>query len=387
MSKTPDRLRLSASEQPAALRVAINGRSVGTLANAPDNLVAFEYSSEWLADGYSISPLSLPLQKRVFIPKYLPFEGLFGAFEDSLPDGWGKLLVDRMLMQQGFDPQTVQPLTRLAIVGNSGMGALTYEPQIEWEQERQHLDLDTLADECAKILKTEYSDNLDELFALGGSSGGARPKILTSYKGDDWIVKFATSAEGADAGAREYQYALAAKECGIVMPEVKLFASKTTPGYFGVKRFDRYCDAQGNVRRMHYVSAGALLETSHRIPSLDYAVLMQLTLKLTNSYEELEKLYRLMCFNVFAHNRDDHAKNFAFVYDDSIASWQLSPAYDLTYNVGMGGEHATTVNGKGRDITTDDLIGLGAKFGLAKTACRTIAEVIQEVAHSLIVER
>jgi serine/threonine-protein kinase HipA len=110
---------------------------------------------------------------------------------------------------------------------------------------------------------------------------------------------------------------------------------------------------------------------------------MRLTLKLTDSYEELQNLYRLMCFNVFAYNRDDHSKNFSFLYNQPTASWQLSPAYDLTYNAGLGGEHATTVNGKGRDITLDDLVELGQKAGLSKTICRSVAAEIQEKTRAL----
>ena len=43
-------------------------------------------------------------------------------------------------------------------------------------------------------------------------------------------------------------------------------------------------------------------------------------------------MYRRMCFNVYAHNRDDHAKNFSFLYEEEKKCWRLSPAYDLTYS-------------------------------------------------------
>jgi serine/threonine-protein kinase HipA len=364
--------------QPGSLRVVLGGVLVGTLAATPENTIAFEYSDRWLAEGFSLNPLRLPLEKRVFIPNYLPFEGLFGVFHDSLPDGWGRLLVDRMLQQQGADPDDVTPLTRLAIVGASGMGALLYEPEIKREPPAPLSDLDALADACAKILRTEYSEDLDELFALGGSSGGARPKILTRYQEEEWIIKFPASMDAPDSGEMEYRYALAAKDCGIEMPEVKLFPSKTTPGYFGVKRFDRTHTPEGGASRVHVASASALLETSHRLPNLDYAVLMRLTLKLTDDYREALKLYRLMCFNVFAHNRDDHSKNFSYLYDRAAARWQLSPAYDLTYNTGMRGEHATTIGGKGKDIGLSDLVSLGTNAGLSKIDCKTIAAEIRE---------
>ena len=124
--------------------------------------------------------------------------------------------------------------------------------------------------------------------------------------------------------------------------------------------------------------SAAILETSHRIPNLDYDILMKLTLQLTKSMEECEKLYRLMCFNVFAHNRDDHSKNFSYIYRDEEKRWILSPAYDLTYSNSIGGEHATTVNGNGADPGMDDLLSVAKKIGLGMTKARKTAAEIQE---------
>lgn len=79
------------------LGVFYHEKRVGTMALYKNHQAAFEYDKDWLADGFSISPFSLPLEKKVFIPKIDPFEGLFGVFADSLPDGWGRLLVDRLM--------------------------------------------------------------------------------------------------------------------------------------------------------------------------------------------------------------------------------------------------------------------------------------------------
>jgi serine/threonine-protein kinase HipA len=365
----------------------MEGRLVGTLATTDKGLVAFAYDEAWLTEGFSISPLSLPLEPGVFLPRFQPFEGIFGVFDDSLPDGWGRMLVDRMLRKQGVKPATIDQLTRLAIVGASGMGALTYEPAFDLSASQQLLDFDALADECARILADKPAAHLDEVFALGGSSGGARPKVLTEVDGESWIIKFFASMDAPDAGLMEYEYASATRVCGIEMPETHLFASKRCPGYFGVRRFDRTGEvnpATGHPHRVHMVSAGALLETSHRIPNLDYLLLARLTLRLTDSLNELERLYRLMCFNVFAHNRDDHAKNFAFVCDPATGIWRLSPAFDLTWSPGMGGEHATTVDGKGTSLTLDDLVSCGMKMGLPSRTCRLVAHNIRDATVTLV---
>ncbi len=364
--------------------VFYHDRQVGTMALYENRLAAFEYDGEWLRDGFSISPFSLPLEKKVFVPKIDPFEGLFGAFADSLPDGWGRLLVDRLMRRNGLNPQTIGSLERLAIVGNSGMGALTYRPVILMENVQGDLSLDEIAGECSRILNTESSENLDYLFAKGGSSGGARPKILTKVGEEDWIIKFPSSDDSQDIGKQEYDYALCAQACGLNMEEVRLFPSNKTKGYFETKRFDRR--GKGEEGKVHMVSAAGLLETSHRIPNLDYDILMKLTLQLTRSMEECEKLYRLMCFNVFAHNRDDHSKNFTYLYEEKAQRWILSPAYDLTYSSSLGGEHATTVNGNGVNPGMEDILAVAEKIGLNVAKSQKTANEIRECVYEMLGE-
>ncbi len=356
-----------------SLNVYMCGRKVGTLATTSGHLVAFEYDNDWLSDGFAISPFSLPLQKGVFVPKgYHPFEGVFGVFSDSLPDGWGRLLVDRLLTNEKLNPAEVDSLNRLAIVASTGMGALTYYPENKISMCVEGLSLDRIASECQKMFETETSEELDALFQLGGSSGGARPKVFYQIDGEEWIVKFPSSMDVKNIGEQEYRYSQCAKQCGIDMPETRLLPSNTSTGYFAVKRFDR---EQGE--RIHMISVSALLETSHRIPNLDYNTLMQLTMKLTGDYGEIEKMYRLMCFNVFAHNRDDHSKNFSFLYRQG--RWQLSPAYDLTYSSSIGGEHATTVNGNGRNPGMEEILAVAEQIKFDTRRAKTIAEDIQEI--------
>jgi serine/threonine-protein kinase HipA len=377
--------QLTATGLPAVthLRVSHEGDPVGTLALSRAGLVAFEYSESWLAHGFSLNPLSLPLEKRVFLPRADSFEGLFGVFNESLPDDWGWLLVDRILRERGVEPASLHRVARLAIVGTSGMGALTYEPELEPQAAITLRDLDTLAEECAAVLEARQVDDLDELFVLGGSSGGARPKILTEVAGEPWIIKFPSSIDGVHSGLMEYEYSLAAKACGIAMPETRLFPSKQGPGFFGVKRFDRET-GNSETRRIHMASVSALLETTHRVPNLDYTVIARLLLKLTSDLGEVEKLFKQMCFNVLAHNQDDHSKNFALLYSRVSNAWRLSPAFDLTYSTGMMGEHATTVRGKGKDISVNDLIECGTSMGLRHRSCQKIALAVEEIAVPLV---
>lgn len=285
-----------------------------------------------------------------------------------------------MLNSQNINPREINAIGRLAIVGETGMGALSYRPEYNILENKDYQeDYDSLALSCKKILNTEYSDDLDNLFRLGGSSGGERPKILTKINNEDWIIKFPSSLDNKDIGRLEYLYSLCAKKCKINMPETKLFPSKTSSGYFGIKRFDRKKSSTGTIRKIHMISVSGLLETSHRIPNLDYNDLMQLTLNLTKSFEEVEKLFRLMCFNVFSHNRDDHSKNFSFIYNEEFKKWELSPAYDLTYSYSINGEHATTINGNQANQSLKDILKVAENIGLDKKKAEDIASEIESI--------
>lgn len=347
--------------------VFINGQTVGRLALTPDNLCAFEYSSGFLAEGQSISPFYLPLRPGVFLARRSPFSGNFGVFQDSLPDGWGNLLLDRFLRSQKINPDSLTALDRLSLVGASGMGALEYRPDNSFPSSGNIIDLDFLASEAEKILnQTDEGTSLDVLFELGGSSGGARPKVLLAIDGEEWLIKFRSTADPVNVGQIEYQYSLLAKDCGIEMPETKLFEGK----YFGVRRFDR----EGKTK-IHVLSAAGLLNADFRIPSLDYQSLLTACFKLTHDIEEVYKLYRLMVFNVLIKNRDDHARNFSFMLRNGI--WKLSPAYDLLPSSGFNGFHTTTIAGQG-DPKRSDIQLVSESLRLNKTRAKEIYEFVEE---------
>ena len=361
------------------LNVLYHNQLVGNLIMADRYHAAFQYSKEWLNNGFSISPFLLPLTDKLYIGSDKPFfDGLHGVFSDSLPDGWGRLLVDRILRRNGINPLTLSPVDRLAIVGSSGMGALTYEPEFVLTEQSKDISIDYLAEECRKILFNEETDNLDEIFLKGGSSGGARPKALIDIEKEAWIVKFPNKEDDENIGLQEYNYSLCAKKCGINISESRLFPSKIyKTGIFGTKRFDRK-----NHKRLHMVSVCGLLETSHRIPSLDYNDLLKLTYILTKNNEDVFQLFKYMCFNVFAHNRDDHSKNFSFLYNEDQKCWNIAPAYDLTYSNSINGWHATTVNGNGENPDITDIMAVAKKAGLNLNTCKNTALEIREIVNT-----
>lgn len=361
-------------KQIKSVEVRYRGRTVGTLSEFKKTLTAFQYDPEWIREGFSISPFSLPVSDKVYFSSFDPFDGLFGVFDDSLPDGWGTLLTDRFLKANGIEPQSVNSITRLSLLGSQAKGALEYHPSQLAEEQIGETDFDRLFEECQKVYASQNTtDDYDRLFSLAGSSGGARPKANISIDNEPWIIKFPFALDDRDIGEQEFRYMKAAAECGIKTAECRLLPSGKTSGYFASKRFDR--DEKGN--RIHMVSAGGLLEVSHRFPLLDYSHLMQLTSILTKDDRELKNMFSLMCFNVFFHNRDDHAKNFSFLYSEDTNSWITAPAYDLTYSNSINGEHATTVNGNGKNPSENDLLAIGKNCGLDKNWCRNRIDEIR----------
>lgn len=351
-------------------------QKIGRLA-LEDRRIYFEYDANFLQSGLEISPFKLPLKSGVTVCEDSIFEGLFGVFNDSLPDGWGRLLLDRQVRRHGIVPEQLTPLDRLTHVGQHGMGALLYEPDVSEHTTADHtINLDYLADETAQVLEgeREVEDMVAELLELSGSSSGARPKIMVGVSADKkhlvhggytlpqgfshWMVKFTSAADPKDIGAVEYAYSLMARAAGVDMMPSYLFPAKKGGGYFGVERFDRQGDS---LLHMHTVSG--LLHADHRLPSLDYESVLRAGLALTHSVKEVEKLFRLATFNVFAHNRDDHAKNISFLMN-ADGLWSAAPAYDLSFSSGPAGEHSTTIMGQGKAPGVEHLRKLAEKFSI-----------------------
>ena len=348
--------------------------------------IFFEYSPDFLKSGIELSPFKLPLKAGVFEEKSRVFDGLFGLFNDSLPDGWGSLLLDRKLRKLGKSYAEITPLDRLSLIGANPMGALEYEPAAGDSDLYGDIELDSLSGEVDRILDGEESLVLDELLKLNGSSGGARPKIVARVSSDrkqiihggksvpdgftPWIIKFSEKHDPQNSGELEYRYSLAAKAAGITMPETHLFPLKDGRGCFGVQRFDRTPEG-----KVHIHTACGLLHASHRFASLDYENLLKLTWILTRNHADVVEMVRRMIFNIKSGNKDDHSKNFSFLLN-SRYQWQLAPAYDLTPSAGINGEQTCMVNGKGCDITDADLIKTAATANVSEVEAKALIDQI-----------
>jgi|CXWL01.1.fsa_nt_gi serine/threonine-protein kinase HipA len=361
------------------------GRLVETGKRSEGGTVFFQYDAEFLRDPLWLSPFKLAPRAGLIEHRDHDFGPIFGLFDDSLPDGWGLLLMDRFFQQAGSPLAEVSVLDRLAYLGTRTMGALTYHPPSEpSDSSSRVLDLAEMAEASRQVIEGSPAEVLPLLLRAGGSPGGARPKVLVGLHGESilsgeddlppgyshWIVKFSAGAESVDSGPLEYAYSLMARNAGVTVPATRLLETHRGERYFAVERFDR----RGH-HRFHVHTFGNLLHANFRIPSCDYRQLLEVTRILTRNQGDVVECFRRMVFNVVAHNQDDHVKNFAFLMADD-GEWELAPAYDLVFAFGPGGEHSLTIAGEGRAPTRSHLLQLAGPVGISTIDADSIIDAV-----------
>lgn len=357
------------------VKVLFRDTSVGTLQLDPfSGVCVFEYDRAWLSEGFSLSPTELPLQGGLFYADKEKFNGGFAVFEDSLPDGYGLYLLERILNNEGTSLRDLSPLQRLSIVGTSGMGALSYLPVMSGFGRQRELEaleqLDVIQREALRVLSEKSAGDAGVLYYNSGNSGGARPKAMFRSKdGSHWLVKFRHTYDPVDMGINELLYMETARECGVSIPRIGLVKDK----YFAIERFDY--DEDG--RKLHVVTAAALLRTDFRNQDVDYTNLLALTGYLTQDPLQVEEMFRRMVVNLVVDNKDDHAKNFSFIC--RAGKWSLSPAYDITYSPeGSRGEHATSLFYNGNP-GLDLVLKAGVGIRIPREKCMEIVQKVESV--------
>lgn len=349
-------------------------------------LAQLEWSRDVLAMKLPVAALYYPPEPGLQAARGRAFDGLHGFLADSLPEGWGRRLMRRRLERLGVDLATLAPLDQLALVGCHGRGALIYEPATTPAEAVETFDLDALAAEAAAILAGEEGTLADTLADLAGGSGGARPKVHVGLNAEGkvsvgegelpegfipWLVKFRAPNDPDDIGPIEEAYAGMAEAAGVVMSEHHLIPAREGHGYFATRRFDR----SGGGGRLHMVSLAGAVEAPSEPGIVSYDTFLRATQAITRRKPDVEAAFRRMVFNILASNRDDHTRQHAYLMDAG-GDWRLSPAYDLTYAPGPGGEHYLDIEGEGRNPTRAHVLRLGARHSLGAKA---VAAMVEEV--------
>ncbi|KVD20764.1 toxin HipA [Burkholderia ubonensis] len=366
------------------------GTLVSTTAITGRPLIVFEYSDEARDRGLELSSYTLPLNgpklRRNFPPHQL---ALPGPVYDSLPDGWGMLLMDRLFKRRGLNPARIGPLERLAYIGNNAMGALSFEPVApEGQAPEEDIPLDRLAAEVREVLQGEGGEFLQTLLRVGGSPQGARPKVLV-YRDprtgafttaampgfEAWLIKFPAKEEHAEVCAIEMVYAECLRMCGIQTPDTLHFSLPNGLAAFATRRFDRH-----DGLRVPMQSLAAFTGADYKTAgTLDYVNFLRATQMCTNDLREKALAYERAVFNVAFNNRDDHPKNFAYVMSPS-GEWKLAPAYDVTFCEGPGGYHQMDVMGEALAIDRKAMLSLADEAEISADVAGGIVDRFCDVA-------
>jgi serine/threonine-protein kinase HipA len=366
------------------LEVRMGDLPVGRL-NDDTGAMLFQYDEAFIRSGMELSPFYLPLQQGVIDVKG-PFEGgLPGLFADSLPDYWGRSIMDARLREAGIDPGRVSVLKRLALVGEGGFGALSYHPA-ESEDRYETMTLREVVSFARKVLELSDQDlPASKILREAGSNPGGRfPKLSVGWHPEQRRLVVGTQhlpdgflpcllklemgremPQGKTGLCRqEYEFLALAEKAGIHVPRRWLLEDGA---HLLIERFDRL---GGDRIHMHTFSGMA-----HKLPvryGASYEELIRIVLALTGDQRQVVEQFRRMVFNVLLGNRDDHVRNHAFLMHGT--KWSLSPAYDLTPTPEIL-EQSLGVNGKWTDIGKNDLLAVGKRFSIKQAD-----EIIDQIA-------
>jgi serine/threonine-protein kinase HipA len=396
--------------------VKLWGRTIGAVALEDGrDIAAFEYDPAFARSGIEIAPLMMPLGRRIYRFPQLTvktFYGLPGLLADSLPDKFGHALIDAWLALQGRTPASFNAVERLCYVGERGIGALTYKPALGPARgPSTRLQLDQLVALASEILTqrnrlaVSFTDAdkekaLLDILRVGTSAGGARAKAIIAWNPDanevrsgqvdagkgfeHWLLKFDGVRGNHDKeledsrgyGVIEYAYAKMAKDAGIAMEACRLF-EENGRRHFMTRRFDRLADG----RKLHMQSLCAMAHFDFNMAgAYAYEQALLVIRQLGLPMEAVEQQFRRMVFNIMARNQDDHAKNIAFLMNQS-GQWSLSPAFDVTYSYNPSGawtaHHQMTLNGKRDDFDLDDFRAGARSAAMKRGRAEAIIEEVR----------
>lgn len=402
----------TAYKQVEVVRVYIWNKFVGAVALDPKfNYYVFAFDEKFKQSGIDLAPLKMPINETNDVVMFtdLPeatYQRLPAMLADCLPDDFGNALVNRYMADRGILTSQITALDRLAYMGGRSMGALEFKPEIKHTTKKPFaIEIGALVQEARNTVSGDLASEehtnaaLRSIIEVGTSAGGARAKAVIAWNPNTneirsgqakveegfshWLLKF--DGIGRDRefsstqnyGRIEYAYHLMAIDAGITMSECRLL-KENGRAHFMTKRFDR---DDGNIKH-HLQTLCAMAHVDFKKKSTNsYSQLFMTIHELNLPRSAMVEAFRRMVFNVMAKNCDDHSKNFSFLLKEG-GSWELAPAYDLTYAYNPRSEwvsqHLMSVNGKFSEFTVDDLYAEANRFGVGeiKSMIKTTASVL-----------
>ena len=398
--------------------VRLWGRTIGAVSLADgEEVAAFEYDPAFARSGIELSPLVMPLSRRVYSFPALArqtFYGLPGLLADSLPDKFGHVLIDAWLATLGRAPDSFNVVERLCYTGARGMGALEFAPATgPQSRQAKQVRIDALVALASDILthrnslQTSFADDhsgqaLADILRVGTSAGGARAKAVIAWNPatnevrsgqvvagegfEYWLLKFDGVSGNRDKeqedprgfGVIEYAYANMARDCGIDISDCRLF-DENGRRHFMTRRFDRLAGGE----KLHMQSLCALAHFDFNLAgAYSYEQALFVIRQLGLPMQAIEQMFRRMVFNIIARNQDDHVKNIAFLMDKA-GQWSLAPAFDVTYSYNPNGmwtaTHQMTLNGKRDNFDLEDFRACAKVASMKRGRAEVIIDEVRSV--------
>lgn len=389
------------------IKVILFGVEIGKLGYDVDKRTSyFQYNPDFLESNQyaNIFPYIFKRIKPVQVFNKFEgdtFRGLPPMIADSLPDMFGNIIFKEWFEAKNKEFKKITPLEQLTYVSNRGMGALEYQPTAKIPKSST-INIGEIVEVLNKVLNLKNKTAEDKLndaallnvFKIGTSAGGARPKILISehkesgkiIPGDiecseaynHYLVKLCMNEEwGYNKEKIEYTYYLMAIEVGIQMMPSKLIDNK----HFATLRYDRQ-----NGEKQHVFTATGLTGWDFKKPDdSSYENVFKLALDLRVPYKDVQELFKRMVFNIVFANIDDHLKNHSFIYRRETDSWNLAPAYDLTYPLNINFNYnnlsrALSINNKRANITLEDVMTIAETYAIKnpKGIIKQVQNVIED---------
>jgi serine/threonine-protein kinase HipA len=346
----------------------------------------FGYGARYLkrANAIPVDPVSLPLSS---VPGeeqlYEPPAGLalFGAIRDAAPDFWGRRVIEAKLK---VPPNSVPESTYLLNAGTHRFGALDFRESTSSASAEgllpQLTDLQYLLEAADRVQEgLPIPARLEMLFQVA-SLGGARPKVLVSHDGKQFLAKFPAKNDPFDIPAVERACLELARACGLNVPRTDLVRLADGRNVMLIERFDRAVLSDGSFSRKHCVSALTMLG-KHEQESLasSYSEIAQVISARGVSghvQEDRAELYARVAFNILISNDDDHLRNHAFIWHPPGKAWRLSPLYDVVPRPQVSQERRLhlSVGPQGRSATLTNLFEARGSFGLLRPQAIAIIE-------------
>lgn len=382
-------------EVRAEAEVRLWGETVGAVVELESGHILFEYADEFRRRGLEISPIHLPTelagpQSFEELRRKPAFNGLPGVLADALPDAFGNQVIRAYYAARNEAERAMSPVQRLLYVGERALGALTFHPPEALPvraAEEESLEIAVLVRDARRIIRGEPEVAIPEIYRIGSSAGGRRPKAIVHYDPNSGLIRSGgTPLEpgevpcilkfdgvgGGDAPGEfgppqaynrvEAAYADMAGAAGVEMSEIDVLDSDLY-AHLLVRRFDL---VEG--RRLHQHTFGGLVHVDYNEPGASsYEEYLRTLFRLGMAHDALEQGYRRMVFNVLAINQDDHVKNLSFHMRPS-GEWSLTPAYDVTFARGQGwtANHQMRVQDKTSGIRKADLLTVADLFDIKK---------------------